>query len=171
MHNGRKGYFFIIDAFIGSAIIIFSLLVILFSGSRVPNVSYNYAVAEEYSSFLLNTKIQDIHNDHIINLTAHGVIKDTRHTLMEQIDEFYYYNNLSYASDLIENITEPILSPKYGLSYTMIDPSGASTILYTRNAATYQDSKVVIVSRKITFLQIDDSTMFGPAVAEIKIWI
>jgi hypothetical protein len=61
----KKGYYFIIDAFIGSTIIFISLLIILNEGIRPTKIQYNYEMAEEYSSFILNTKLEDVNNPYV----------------------------------------------------------------------------------------------------------
>ncbi|MGV8171400.1 MAG: hypothetical protein ACP5OA_01775 [Candidatus Woesearchaeota archaeon] len=168
-HN-KKGYYFIIDAFIGSTIIFLSLMVILNEGNRPSAVQYNYEMAEEYSTFILSTKLQDLSNPYVDNLTAQGKINDTSLTIMEQVDLFYYNNNLTDARDMIKNLTDPLISEKYGFSYSIINGS-TYTNIYNRSSVSLENAKMVIASRKITFLHINSSTMFGPAMTEIKIWV
>jgi hypothetical protein len=167
----KKGYYFIIDALIGSTIIFLSLMIILNGNVRPTKVQYNYEMAEEYSSFLLNTKLEDLSNpyvDYLIYDTKE--INNTKLTIMEQIDLFYYENNLFDASNMIQNLTAPLISEKYGFSYSIINGTTNKQI-YVRGSEKLADAKIIIASRKITFLQINSTTMFGPAMAEIKIWI
>ena len=171
----RKGYYFIIDAFIGSAIIFMSLLIILNGGVRPTKIQYNYEMTEEYGSFILNTKIEDLSNSYVDQLRYDGYINDTKLTIMEQIDLFYYHNDTTHAGLMIKNITESLVPEKYGFSYYIINGSTHSNI-YTRPSINgipinITDAAIVIASRKITFLQINSKTMFGPAVTEIKMWI
>jgi len=47
-----------------------------------------------------------------------------------------------------------------------------TTTIYNRTIDTdVNDAELVIASKKITFLQINSTTMFGPAIVEIKIWV
>jgi hypothetical protein len=185
-HVHKKGYFFVIDAFIGSAIIFVALFIILNSDVKQTSLQYDYSIAEDYSTFMMNTKLRDINNDYIRSITNNGTnnmpIQQIDYTLMEQIDEFYNTafricgditctnQYLSYASNLVQNISEPLIPPKYGFSYTMFTAYNNQT-LYSRQGTTLNSAKIVLASRKITFLQINASTMFGPALVEVKVWL
>jgi hypothetical protein len=166
----RKGYFFIIDAFIGSTIIFLSLLIILNGGTKPTKIQYNYEMTEEYSTFIMNTKLQDLNNLYVTDLMKAGIINDTSLTVMEQVDLFYFRNDLTHATALVRNVTEPLIAEKYGFSYRIIDGASTTTI-YARTPTNISDARIVIASKKITFLQINATTMFGPAMTEIKIWV
>jgi len=158
------------DAFIGSVIIFMSLLVIINGGIKPSKVQYNYEMAEEYSTFIMNTKIQDLSNQYVNNLTADKVINDTTLSIMEQVDLFYYHGDLTHAGLMIQNLTEPLIAAKYSFSYNMINGSDKTNI-YNRTNINISEAKTIVASRKITFLQINSSAMFGPEMTEIKIWI
>jgi len=170
----KKGYYFIIDAFIGSTIIFLSLMIILNEGVRPTKIQYNYEMAEEYSSFILNTKIEEVNNPYIEMLKTNKNINDTSLTIMNQVNLFYFSGspgNLQHARGMIQNLTEQLIPEKYGFSYNIIDQS-TTTNIYNRTIDTdIKDAKLIIASKKITFLQINSTTMFGPAMTEIKIWI
>jgi hypothetical protein len=166
----KKGYYFVIDALIGSTIIVLSLMVVLSSGVRPTKIQYNYEMAEEYSTFILTTKIQDLANPYINQLILNKQINDTSLTIMEQTDLFYFKGDLTHATGVIQNLTEPLIPEKYSLSYNIIEGS-TTTNIYNRSVTDINEARVIISSRKITFLQIDSATMFGPATVEIKIWI
>ena len=166
----RKGYFFIIDALIGSTIIFLSLMIILGSSTRPAKVQYNYEMAEEYTTFIMNTKIQDLNDKYISDLVKNNIINNTQLSVMEQVDTFYHDNDMTHAHDLVKNLTEPLVMSKYGFSYSIID-KGVKTNIYSRTVPDINQAKIVIASKKITFLQINSTSVFGPAMVEIKIWI
>jgi hypothetical protein len=170
----KRGYYFVIDALVGSTIIFLTLMMLLNGGARPTKIQYNYEMAEEYSTFILKTPLQDLNNPYVNQLILNKNINDTTLTIIEQIDLFYYYNDMTHASAMIQNITEPLISSKYGFSYSIITEFGNITNvtnIYTRSPLDIKDAKIVIASKKITFIQINSSTMFGPAMTEIKIWI
>ena len=93
---------------------------------------------------------------------------------MEQINLFYYQNDTTHAREMIQNLTESLVADKYSFSYNIINgtaPNTTITNIYNRTNIDIGDAEVIVVSRKITFLQIDTKTMFGPATTEIKLWI
>ena len=157
-------------------------MIILTEGARPAKIQYNYEIAEEYSSFLLNTKIEEVYNPYIQMLEDEKSINvsydNTSLTIMNQVNLFYYLGgpeNLNRSRGIIENFTEQFVPEKYGFSYTIINQSdimNTTTTIYNRTIDTdVNDAELVIASKKITFLQINSTTMFGPAIVEIKIWV
>ena len=61
----KRGYYFIADALIGSTIIFLSLMVIINGGAKPLKIQYDYQMAEEYSDFILTTKIEDLSNPYV----------------------------------------------------------------------------------------------------------
>ncbi|MGV8141403.1 MAG: hypothetical protein ACP5NW_03100 [Candidatus Woesearchaeota archaeon] len=166
----RKGYYFVIDAFIGSTIIFISLMILLGGGVRPSKIQYNYEMAEEYTTFIMTTKIQDLTNPYV-NKMIGNEINDTSLSIMEQVDLFYYNGQMQNASGMIHNLTESLIPEKYGFSYNILENSVSHNIYTRPSSPNITEAEIIISSRKITFLQIDSSTMFGPALTEIKIWI
>jgi hypothetical protein len=169
----KKGYYFIADALIGSTIIFLSLMVIINGGFKPLKIQYDYQIAEQYSDFMLTTKIEDLSNPYVNQLLG-SYINDTSLTIMEQIDSFYYNNDLNHSRLMVQNLTESLIPDKYSFSYNIINGTGlnaTTTNIFNKTLINEENADVVIVSRKITFLQIDSKTMFGPALTEIKIWI
>jgi len=169
----KRGYYFIADALIGSTIIFLSLMVIINGGAKPLKIQYDYQMAEEYSDFILTTKIEDLSNPYV-NQLLNTYINDTSLTIMEQINLFYYQNDTTHAREMIQNLTESLVADKYSFSYNIINgtaPNTTITNIYNRTNIDIGDAEVIVVSRKITFLQIDTKTMFGPATTEIKLWI
>jgi len=166
----KRGYYFVIDALIGSTIIFLTLIILLNGGVKPTKIQYNYEMAEEYSSFILKTQIQDVSNPYVNQLIRDKYINDSALTIMEQVDLFYYNGDVIHARRMIQNLTEPLIAPKYSFSYTIINGS-TTTNIYNRTPININDARMVIASKKITFIQINSSTMFGPAMTEIKIWI
>ena len=162
----KRGYYFVIDALIGSTIIFLTLMVLLNGGAKQNKIQYNYEMAEEYNAFILTTQIQDLNNPYVNKLIADKNINDTTLTIMEQVDLFYYNNDITHANEMIQNLTEPLISPKYGFSYSIINNTeiaNTTTIIYSRAPININNANIVISSKKITYIQINSSTMFGPA--------
>ena len=145
-------------------------MIILGSSTRPAKVQYNYEMAEEYTTFIMNTKIQDLNDKYISDLVKNNIINNTQLSVMEQVDTFYHDNDMTHAHDLVKNLTEPLVMSKYGFSYSIID-KGVKTNIYSRTVPDINQAKIVIASKKITFLQINSTSVFGPAMVEIKIWI
>jgi len=181
----RKSYFFVIDTLIGSTIIFLSLLVVLNSGTKEWGLTHDYTLAEEYTSFFTDTTLRYLSNELVYNLTASGIITDPDNTVMQQISTFYYYSkylcnlsdtscidgNMSLAHNLVANLSSPLLPEKYGFSYVINDISlGLNTTIFSRNLDWLNTSQVVLVSKRISYVRINSTTLFGPNIVTIKIW-
>jgi len=163
---GKKGYFFIIDAFIASTIIVIALMLIINSDERVPTIQNKYFLAEEFATFIINTNIEDMNNPVVNNWISAGFIKNSKNSLLEQITEFHFNTNDTLATNLISIIANGTVSDKNGFSY-MID----TTTLYSRNAThPLEDSKLIVTSKKIVYWEKNSTTLYGPAIVEIKVW-
>lgn len=185
----NKGYFFILDAFIASVIIIVSLVAILNSDVAVSPRSKDFSQAESVSNFILNTKMEDL-NDPWVNdwISDNHIFIKPRKTILQQIDFFYY--NIQYvcesgaggdicrgvhdnlAKTLLGNVTEKLISEKYGYRYRIIeiDPPNTFTIL-NRSEETMANSSFRIFTKKISYSYINQTAFFKPHIVEFAIWI
>ena len=179
---GKRGYFFILDAFIADTIIFVSLAAML-SSNVVEQRSRDYSQAESYASFITDTRIDDLNNQYVQNLTAQGIIKNTKNSIIEQIDQFYYdayyacnqanttciNQSLGYSLQMIKNISEPLITERYGFNYIIRDIQ-RNISLYSRDLSSLNGSDYVLVAKRISFLYINQTTMLRPHVVEISIW-
>ena len=97
--NHKKGYFFILDAFVAGTIIAFTLVAIMNSDVAVSKRATEYTQADAIVQFLLDTKIEDLDNQYVKSLMANGTITNARNSVMEQIDLFYYTSQVSSGPD------------------------------------------------------------------------
>lgn len=177
----KRGYFFILDAFIAATVIAISLVVIMNSDVTFSQRSKEFQI-DEITSFLLNTKLEDIDNPYVRELIATGKIMNPRNNLMEQVDLFYYTakyvcvsnqcseNNYNLSRDLLKNITEPLISQKYGYNYVILDGSQNYSV-YNRSLNTKAKSNFVVVTKKISYVKYNSTHTFLPHVVEFSVWI
>ncbi len=172
------------DAFLGSLIIFFALMIIMTSSVTPTKIDYNYELAEDYATFLITTKLEDISTPYTNEIVLAQSL-NPKTTLMEQISKYYYtakydcapssvceQNAITNATLLIGNATSSLIPEKFSFSYTILDHTlGTQTALYERENTPLEQARIVISSRKATFVQMNATTMFGPEIAEIKVWI
>jgi hypothetical protein len=171
----RRGYFFVIDSLIGCAIISLSLIIILNSDVNDARVIRDYTLVDQYTGFLSTTKIEELNNQYVLELIADGNITDVKRTVLEQIGEFHYNDNLASARNLSANLTDSIIPRKYGYSITILqDFPNKDIVLYQRPSIlgrNVSDAQFVLSSKRINFLMNDSATLYGPTIYEMKIWI
>jgi hypothetical protein len=178
----KKGYFFILDAFIASTIIAVSLVSIMNSDVAVGQRTNEYAQADAMTQFLLDTKLADLDNQYVKSLIADGTITNPRNTIMAQIDTFYYTAyyicnnascrsiNINFSKTLLQNISEPIISQKYGYDYSIMDDSRNYSI-YNRSGDTWSSSRFRVVTKRVSYAAINSTSVFKPHIVEFSLWI
>jgi hypothetical protein len=169
--NKRGGYFFVLDVFIASAIIVLTLIIIFSSRVNTPPSETSYRIAEDFMGFLTTTEIRDISNPYKVNLTKGGFINDTRLNLVQVLAVLNYTHaknstGQSFASCFLESISNGVVPAKYGMNYS-ID----GTSIYERNPETYPAANLVLSSRRVTFFRINAQGLYGPVISEVKIWV
>jgi hypothetical protein len=168
----KRGYFFLIDAFVGAAVISIALLLIMSYQPQPPSPVQNIVFSQDYMNLFFSVEMRDLIDPYVVNLTLTGEINNTRNTILEQITEFYYrqrYKGCSYcmeiATNMTKKITDGVLPEQYGFSFVLND-----TLVYNRSMETYSTARLVVAQQKIAFFKVNDSFMFGPVLAEVKIW-
>ena len=85
----RGAYFFVIDVFVASAIVILALILIFNFFLRRPETEQPRLYADDYMDFLLTTEVREFQNTYKWNLTQNGTITNTHQSLFDQILEFH----------------------------------------------------------------------------------
>lgn len=163
--NKRGAYFFVVDAILGGSIFLITLIIIMSSHINDPIKIQNRLLAEDTMDFLMNTKILDFKNNNLNRLQIEGHITNLENTLFQQISEFYYKGNDTLAANFTSNLLELLLSNQYGYSYYI-----GGELIYNTSAETLNTSRVHLTSRKITFYVPNETNMYGPEIAELRLW-
>ena len=178
----KKGYFFILDAFIAATIIFVSLAFVLNSDVSVSQRSRDYLQAETVTAFLLNTQIEDLDNSYVENLINDGTIKNPRNNIVQQLD-FFYYNAyylcganssctqvyINYSKNLFVNVTSPIIAGKYDYRYVIYDSARNFTV-YNSSIGSYNSSNFRLITKKISYTLINETVFFRPHIVEFALW-
>ncbi len=178
----RKGYFFILDAFIAATIIAVSLVAIMNSDVAVEQRTRDYGQVDEITQFFLDTRLEDLDNQYVKTLIANGNITNPRNTIMEQIDLFYYKAkyvcttpgcsmiNYNLSRDLLKNVSEPVISQKYGFNYVIMDTT-INYSVYNRSLETRNASDFRVVNKRISYVRYNQTRTFLPHIVEFSLWI
>ncbi|MFH1073413.1 MAG: hypothetical protein V1743_08350 [Nanoarchaeota archaeon] len=172
----RGSYFFVLDVFIASAVLVLTLIIIFSSKVNTPAPDQPFLMAENYMNFLTTTEFRDIANPYKLNFTKSGYINDTRITLDKAILTLDYYKRTNgtqnYSSVFIESISRGVIPEQYGFSYKI-----NGTGIYSRGVDTYQDAQIVLTAKRVSYITIvPEETAYGtkyihgPVVTEVTIW-
>ncbi|MBU0471375.1 MAG: hypothetical protein KKF89_06120 [Nanoarchaeota archaeon] len=169
----RGAYFFVLDALIGGAIFLISIILIIGSYLNTPQTLQAYETTEDIMNLLLNTKVTEFQDpERIISyLAKNGYITNSEQTLFEQISELHYKEEHQLAYNLTKSILNSILEEQYGINYTIYEKkSGINTTIYNRSGESIENSNFMLSSKKITFLVANETTFFGPDITELRVW-
>lgn len=174
--TNKRGYFFILDAFLALGILVVGVFILLSSYTRTPEKEQTTNIAEDVLDFFANTKIEDLNNPTFGasgTLVQSGAIKDIQKTLLQQLGEFYYKyldtgddNYLDLAEQLVEEVTEDLIPFQYKYEF-LID----GTIIYSKDPSSKGNTKVLFPAKKLSFGTIDKTVdLFGPYNVEVLVW-
>lgn len=166
----KKGYFFMLDAFISMSIIVLSLILILSFHSSKPYQMQGIFLAQDTMDLLAKTKIYELDNDFVINLTLEGNITNTDYSLLEQTAEFFVTNQTELAQDFIINVTQNMVSDKYGFELRIYNDTNLFNITVTPGINLQNESNILLISKEIVSGMLEDYSTWGPMTAEVRVW-
>ncbi|MFH1589067.1 MAG: hypothetical protein ABIB43_00680 [archaeon] len=167
--NKRGAYFFVLDALIGSAIFLISVVMIINSSINTPTTGPSYLLSEDIMTLLLNTPVIEFRDPYLSQIAKQGQITNLQQSLFHQIAEFHYTGKSGYATNLTRSIIESVLPEQFGMNYSII-VDGVPTTIYSRLVNSIPEATFQLSSRKITFLTINQTEYFGPDITELRIW-
>ena len=160
----RGSYFFVIDAFIAS-IIILGMIVVLFTdySAKAPATQALYT-AEDFLGVIEITNVRDYDDDQVRAWMLDGTINDTSRTLLQQLAYFNVTSNLSQArtlanltiADVPEQVNVRLLIAGEAYGWRELVPAGEATAFFS--------SKRIVTLRNYT------TALYPPVVIEVQTW-
>jgi hypothetical protein len=171
-YRNKNGYFFIVDAFMGTIIIVMTLVIIMNSHLSAPDSTTTYTVIGDYIKYISTTEIQDINNNIIKEMVNNNLIKDTENTLLIQNVRFYYENGTAcpncideYAYNFTRQTVEGVIPDQYGFEYLI-----NNTEIYSKNKPDLINAELYLTGRRVVYLYINETYIFGPVNVTIAMW-
>ncbi len=171
----KKGYFFMLDATLGLFVLVIGVVLVLSFYVNAPLPTQVNLLSKDLLGFLSKTKIKDLNNPYAGiggQLWKQGSITDEDNSLLQQIGEFYYKNNLDTAERFVQNVFEPIVPSQFRYEL-WID----NVLVYPKNpTAAHLSSKgnstLLLTSKRVTFGIFNKTTseVWGPYKAEVFAW-
>jgi len=171
----RKGsYFFVIDAFIASIIIVIGLIIIFSRYNYQPSATQIFHTAEDFLSTASTTEIRNFDNEAVRTWITTGAIPDAKISILEQIVLF----------NLTETPTNGVQTKKYNLSAfignntpptvnLILFINGSATgsgILFIRNSTPAESANVMFTAKRIITLKNSATSLHQPAIVEARTW-
>lgn len=170
----KRGYFFIIDAFIAMTILALGLFFILSSYSQSPPQTQTLVTSRNVISYMTETEISSVISEFVQTaeereeLVQRGSFDNS---ILEQIVEYIYLDEMGSAGDLVNKTFNQTIPSQYNYEFTLIGEDITNT-KYNNEKITrgVEEADVVIPSRTLVVVVINQTKIIGPVEAEVKIW-
>lgn len=167
--NKRGAFFFILDVFIGSMILLVTIILILGYMNRTTSLSGVEQQAELLKSDIFDTEVSQVGSDNVALQTLRAANDVPYFTA--SVDEYIYYLILEGrtidAAQVVEGIVNGVPG-QYGVEYVILtDPE---TVVYSRNDVSKDDSETMYSVRALTLTRSDFKTVSEPIVTEVRVW-
>lgn len=163
--NKRGAYFFVLDAVISSIIILVTVYFILSIRTKSPETAQSYTQGEDFMDFMMQTQVRDFSGNYTKSLIENGNITNTRRTLFEQMAEFHFYNQTAINWGFMEEISNSSLLSQQGVNVWF-----EQDMIYNRSADRLAKANIVLSSKKMSFLRINETYVDGPHMVEVWVW-
>ena len=189
----KKAFFFTIDTLMALGVLVVGFLLILSTHIYQPIESQTIFFSKDLLQVFSSTKVYQADNALIFQMRCTncecetqycGLIKNPDNTLLEQLGEFIYrYENgcgepcLTAAKEIATSISQSLINPQFTYEFVIKDqdyPLGEKEYTLLNNTEitkrTQDKSNLLIVSKRLIYGIADNENMFGPYIAEVRVW-
>jgi len=160
----KNGYFFTLDVFIALAVIIVGLAIIFSYSPFSPPQSQTAISSQDLMNELASIKISEISTPFVQLLIENKTITNLENSILEQVGEFYVLHQYELARNVSWYTISNFLPPQYGVMLIIND-----TLIYESQQYS-NDSPTLITSKKLISGIINQTIMWGPLKAELRVW-
>jgi len=170
----KKAYFFTLDAMMSLGILVLGSFLLFASFTNIPSRVQTEILGRDVLDFMAVTKIEELNNPYAGiggELWNQGYITNQGNTLLQQIGEFYFKNELTIAENFVINITDNLIPSQFRFEFWIDDfllyPSSPSQQhIYSKG-----NTSLLLPSKKITYGILNESAdLFGPYEVEVLVW-
>ena len=171
----KRGYFFVLDAVLGLAVLVIGVFLITSSYVNVPPPTQVRILSDDLINFLSSTKIEELNSPYSGvggELWNQGYITDSSNTLLQQIGYFYHTDNVNIAEKFIQNLSSGVIPSQFRYEVWM-----DGIVLYPLNPTlehnqSRNNTDLLLTSKRLTFGILNQTTsdIWGPYIAEVFVW-
>ena len=169
----KRGYFFVVDAFIAGILLFTAIILLLSRTTSVPPTSQAYQLIDGFMDFISHTQVRDISNSVVTALILDGNVTNPSFNVAEQVTEMYDRRQsqgcafcLNRAKLLVESLTNGSIPQTYGYQYQVND-----TIISSRYPEARKDSTVLVAQSLIIYTSKNLTKTVGPYVTQVQVWL
>jgi hypothetical protein len=168
MGLNNRGYFFVVDAMLAAIILAIGLFILYSTSIRAAPVDQSLSLIEDFSTLLGSTEIASTTNTYYLNtLLPNNLVLYPDETVFEELGYLSVLSSTDpsyavYASTYAESLMNSSLDARYGSAIVI----NGST-LYSRPIAK---SSFFLNRSTLVYVRMNDTTVYGPLIAEVHIW-
>jgi hypothetical protein len=164
MMHKKGAYFYVIDAFIASIIIVAAIIVLFSQFYTTSPSSQAYYTAEDFLSAMESTPVRNIDHPLVRAWLSNGTITDPQQSILNQISLFNASGQRQEASNLTRIIADQT-AQNIGLE-VLIDGKR----LYIREPRSQTSADSLLSARRIVLLRKNTTALYPPTIIEVRSW-
>lgn len=184
----KKAFFFTIDTIIALGVLVVGFLLIISTHTYQPIESQTIFFSKDILQVFTATKVDQADSDLIFKMRCTdcdcgeycGMITNLDNTLLEQLGEFVYRSErgcgepcLTAAKEIVTSLSSQLINPQFSYEFVLrdIQPNQEKEYALLNKTRISQDkTNLLIVSKRLVYGIADNENMFGPYVAEVRVW-
>ncbi|MDD5086346.1 MAG: hypothetical protein PHV16_01210 [Candidatus Nanoarchaeia archaeon] len=167
----KRGYFFTLDSFIATSIIVIGIALVLFARSNKPYEMQTAILSHDIIGTTYSVRIYELSDNPYLNeLVENGNITRFENTVLQQIGEFCYRGMNETAINFTEKVFIKVVPKTYNFQILIINTTNHALFNYTSDKRISEESELLISYKNLIFGQLGNSTMWGPYLAEVRTW-
>jgi hypothetical protein len=161
----RGSYFYVIDAFIASIIIIGALIIIIARFFAQPQPQTAFYTAEDFLSTIETTKVLGYDDGTVRAWVTAWNLSDSSRTLLQQLALFELQGNQGNASGNLSSALGNRTPTNVNIEILV---NGNQR--YIREQRLKDEADTLLTSKRIVLLRRNASDMYDPALIEVRTW-
>ena len=159
----KRGFFFTIDAFVATAILLITLLLMYNTTLNTPVEIQTSTLSSDFMEVLSKTLVSESSNEYVLDLREQGAIKHTQLSLLEQAVAFYA-TDPSLAISFLDGVFKDLLPLQYS---GIIEFDG--NIVFSQVVRPEEEADMLIPAKRIVF-GVDDPNHIYIYIVLVKVW-
>jgi uncharacterized membrane protein len=168
--RSRKGYFFVIDSIVALTIVLLGIFLLFSTGSSSFNLEQPLSTLEDFASITMARPLSESTNNYYVTeLLPAGLVPFPDATPMEEIAYLVQRSIESgdplfaeYAENYSRALIDEALERRYGAELII---NGTSVFARDNPQTLFNMGR-----QGVLYIRMDDSTVRGPVVAEVRLW-
>jgi hypothetical protein len=162
----RKGsYFYVIDAFIASVIVITALVVIFSTFFAQPSSTQVYYTGEDLLTSMESTSSRDYDSTVVRAWIANGTITDPKRTLLQQLALFEATGNAGNTTGVLSGMIAASTPTNIDIEILV---NGRQC--YIRQSRLQANADTLLSAKRVVLLRQSPTELYNPIIVEARTW-